>query len=535
MAKNVDERAKKIINEKAFLEGKRANFDSIWRDCAKYVFPRMNQFDGKTPDSNSRKKQSSVVYGKPQQMLPDFASVYDNMNTPSSQRWHGLTIKNKKQLELEGVREWLEEIVDILFAERYNSKANFSSQNYERYISLGLFGTGIMVVSERSGGGLSYKSEHLAGHYLMENEAGIIDRDLHCFTLKGYQAIERYGDELPAETRNKAGEKPNDEFHFIQKIEPNKNYVPDSLNPKELKFSSEHVCELTKTVFRSSGMDTFRRSISRYVTIPNDVYGTSPTALALPDIKMGNEMQRTNLVSKKLRGLPPVLTRNDGVITPVGGGKMEAGKLIKGGLDANGNPMVRPYISGADPVAIESEIERTDALMEQVYLAELFKLLTETKRMTAFEVMSREQEKGQKLSPIMGREQHESLSMLIESEIEILARQGKLPPPPSSIADQDVEYDVVYTSPLAKAQKAEEANGALRTAETAIQLAQIDPTVKFRVNFDAVIKLVNEANSGNNTIMNDDATYNALVKQDQEQQMAMMAIQMQQEAQGEDQ
>jgi hypothetical protein len=232
---------------------------------------------------------------------------------------------------------------------------------------------------------------------------------------------------------------------------------------------------------------------------------------------MANEMSRTGLVSKKLRGLPPVLTKNDGIVTPSGGGKIESGKMIKGGLDAAGNPNMRPYISGADPVAIDNEIQRSGELIDQAFLADLFRVLSSTKRMTTVEVMELLEEKADLLAPLMGREQSESLSPQIEREIDILSSQGRYPELPPALADlqqdREINYDVVYTSPLAQAQKAKEALGVIRTVGTAMEFAAADPKVMNRMNLDKAIQIVNDSNIGNSTIMHDDQTVEAMNEQ----------------------
>ena len=50
-----------------------------------------------------------------------------------------------------------------------------------------------------------------------------------------------------------------------------------------------------RTLISESGFESFPYMVSRYVTAPREVYGRSPAMLALPDIKMINEMSDTRL------------------------------------------------------------------------------------------------------------------------------------------------------------------------------------------------------------------------------------------------
>jgi hypothetical protein len=59
--------------------------------------------------------------------------------------------------------------------------------------------------------------------------------------------------------------------------------------------------------------------------------------------------------------------------------------------------------------------------------------------MTATEVLKRSQEKSMLLTPLVARQQNESLSPMIERELDILIRKGKLPPIPEEVGSV---YDV---------------------------------------------------------------------------------------------
>lgn len=511
------------------LKTRRSQFEDQWKKSADAIFPRMNVFDNAGSPSPQNAKKKTVVYSRPMIALTRFASGYNSMITPSGSKWHDLSLSDEDLEQEKGVGDWLVKGRNRLFKERYSGASGFAAQQYEKYLSLGLFGTGIMAINPNPKGGIMYKTHHIAEHFMLENHNGRIDVDYHVFKLSGKQALERYGDEMDEKTYNLCVKNGNDKFDFIHLVKPNPDYDPTSMLSEKKKFISIHVDVAGDKIMRVSGFNTFPYAVSRYVTIPNDVYGTGAAQLVLPDILMANEMSRTGLVSKKLRGLPPVLVKNDGIVTPAGGGKIDSGKLIKGGLDASGNPNMRPYLSGADPVTIDNEVARSSELIDEAFLASIFRILTDTKRMTATEVMERLEEKADLLAPLMGREQTESLSVQVEREIDILSSQGRYPEAPEAIQrlqeTTDVGYEIVYTSPLAQAQKAKEALGVIRTVSTAMEFAQADRKVLNRINFDKAIQIVNDSNIGNKTIMHDNDTVEALNEQQQLQEAALLAAQ----------
>ena len=65
------------------------------------------------------------------------------------------------------------------------------------------------------------------------------------------------------------------------------------------------------------GFTSFPYSIARYVTAPEEIYGRSPAMTALADIKMLNEMSKTDIRAVHKLVDPPILLHDDGIL---GGG-----------------------------------------------------------------------------------------------------------------------------------------------------------------------------------------------------------------------
>jgi hypothetical protein len=78
---------------------------------------------------------------------------------------------------------------------------------------------------------------------------------------------------------------------------------------------------------------------------------------------------------------------------------------------------------------------------------------------------------------------------MIEREIDVLNSLGLLPPMPPRLREAQGEYQVVYTSPLALSQRAQEAAGFIRTVETAKEIVNItqDPSYLDPFDFDTAL------------------------------------------------
>jgi hypothetical protein len=117
--------------------------------------------------------------------------------------------------------------------------------------------------------------------------------------------------------------------------------------------------------------------------------------------------------------------------------------------------------------------------------------------MTATEVLERTREKGILLSPTMGRQQSEALGPMIEREIDLAMQQGLLAPMPPALIEAQGEFEIMYDSPLSRAQRAEEAAGWMRTLEAAVAYANTtqDLSVLDHFNTDVIYPALAEINA----------------------------------------
>ena len=93
---------------------------------------------------------------------------------------------------------------------------------------------------------------------------------------------------------------------------------------------------------------------------------------------------------------------------------------------------------------------------------------------------------------LLGRQQAELLEPMIERVFGILLRTGALPPVPDMLAGVPLRVD--HVSPIARAQKAGDAQAVLRTLEAAQAMAALDPQVTDLIDPDAGLRLIAEAN-----------------------------------------
>lgn len=509
------ERAAKVLRIQSRLESQRSVFNSHWQEIAERVWPDRADFITKRPEGDKRTEK--IFDATAALALSRFGAAVDSLITPRGARWHSLRVPGRNSPE---INRYLEDVRNTLFEVRYSPKANFASQAFEAYMSIGAFGTGVLLCEDVPGIAIRYKSIHLAELFFMENAAGVIDYAHRKFTLTARQAVDKFGVEaLPEKIVQALESAPNDKFEFIHCVRPGRT-------PAGHPFESIYVCAEGRNEVGYGGYWTFPYCIGRYITTPNETYGRSPAMLVLPDIKMVNEMSKTTLRAAQLAVQPPLLLQEDGALSSF---NLNPGALNYGGVDERGVQLVQPLKTDANFQVADALMEQRRRTINDAFLVTLFQILLDKPYMTATEALLRAQEKGQLLAPTVGRIQGEILGPLIERELDILGRAGVLPPPPAELEDLamttgGVPVTTEYESPLNKMMKADDAVGIMRTIESLTPLAQVFPSVLDAFNPEALVQVLAEANGAPARVLRTPQELEAMkmAKAEQEQAAALL-------------
>ena len=518
----MDSRVDEVIREQEQMAGDRGVWEEHWREIAERVLPRENWFQAsdKTPGEKRTEKIFDSTAGL---ALERFAAAMESMLTPRTMKWHKLSVQDPSLMNDQQVQKYLDEVTNILFRVRYSPKANFASQVHENYMSLGAFGSGAIFVDDIAGFGIRYKSIHLSEIYFSENHVGIVDKVHRKFEMTARQAAERWGvDKLPTKIRNCLEKSPEQKFDFLHCVKPNLDQERRRRDYRGMPYISYYVAMEERTMLSESGYQSFPYAISRYVTAPKEIYGRSPAMTVLPDIKMINEMSKTVIRAAHKIVDPPLLLQEDGVLQAF---NTRPGALNYGGVDDQGRQVVQALQSNARVDIGMDMMEQRRRVINDAFLITLFQILVETPNMTATEAMLRAQEKGALLAPTMGRQQSEMLGPLIERELDILSRSGILPPMPEALMERGGEVDIQYVSPLNRSQRAEEGVAILRTLESIVPLAQIDPSVMMIFNPEEIARELSEINGVPAKILRSKEEVAAMKSQQADQAQAQALLQ----------
>ncbi len=242
----------------------------------------------------------------------------------------------------------------------------------------------------------------------------------------------------------------------------------------------------------------------------------------LPALKTLNAEKRMFLKQGHRAADPVLLTNDDGLIDSI---SLRPGAMNKGGVNDQGVEMVKVLPTGKIEVTKEM-MDEERSLINDSFLVTLFQIMTETPQMTATEVVERINEKGILLAPTVGRQQSEYLGPMIERELDLLMDMRMLPPMPPRLREAKGEYHVVYTSPLARSQRAQEASGFLRTVESALEVAgqMQDMSILDPFSFNRAYPAIAEIQNVPPDWMNSDEEIEAKVKARAAQQQQQQQI-----------
>jgi len=450
----------------AKVKSERSTFESHWQECADYALPRKNTITGV---SEGGSKRMSRIYDSTAIMAnEELASSLGAMLTNPSSIWFSLILTDRELMMLDPVRLWL----DHATRKMHNvlNASNFYTEIPEVYLDLGCFGTADLFISDDIEKIVKFKTYAMADIYLVENAAGEVIKIYRKFFLRLFEAKEQFGDKLPEMYKRKKDDM--EKVEFLQVIQHRKKFDPNRADPKNMPVESSFWTIKDKTKILESGYREWPVPTPRWTKTNDEAYGRSCTMKALPDIKMINEMSKTILKAGQKSADPPLIVNHKEMYLPL--------RTFPGGINYS-----KPSLSGRDPIthlqsganfplSLELEERRRKAIKEAYFLDDLSLPDVKT-HVSVPEFTARNQERLRKLGPILGRLQQELLRPIIDRVFGIMLWKGLFLPPPEILAGHIL--DVEYVSPIASAQRMEEANSLMRALSSVGPLLETNPEI----------------------------------------------------------
>jgi hypothetical protein len=481
--------------------------ENDWRMASAYCMPRHYgawMTDGAASYGGNSSNARRVSYDSTgARSLAKYVAILERLATPHNMKWHGFTVTDKSLMRKARVRDFLDTTQSKLFTMRYAPRANFKRAFSEVYGSLGTYGMGPIYVGQRRPNALSqtpgflYKACPLRDIFILTNDDGEVVTVFRRFFLNVRQFREKFpGAELPrsmaAQTQGGATPKETSYYEFIHVCTVREDFDRQALDSRRHPISGSYVCVPDQCyVADEHGYRSMPYLTPRVMSESGDPYGYAPAIQALPALGSASAIKKTNLRQGQKAADPVLLAHDDGMIN--GGVDLRPGAVNYGAVDRQGRALIQTLQTGNFQVSKDIlQDERRD--IEDSFFVTLFQILTETPEMTATEVMERVAEKSALLSPTMGALQSELLGPDIERELDLLDEMGQMPRMPPELIEAKGEYEIIYTSPMAKGIYAEEVSGFMRAVEMALQVVNAtgDNSHLDNFNFDTAIPEISD-------------------------------------------
>lgn len=478
--------AQHVVIYYARMKGMRVNWDAHWDLITRYIMLNDKRlvFGNQVPGGGDIKFNTlfDATGVHANELL---ASALHSMLTSPTSFWFDLETGIAEVDNDDDVRLWLQKTK--MYMHQLFNESNFQTEIHEVYLDLGSFGTTTMRIEKDKDTVIRFHCRPIFESYISENNKGVVDTIYRRFKWSWKQIAEEFGiDKLPPQFAKLVKDNRPDqlvEHYVIHAVYPREEWDNSLGNPKKYKFASCYVLEETQLLLNESGFRTNPYVTPRWLKVAGEVYGRSPGMKALGDIKVINEMQKTQLKSAQKTMDPPLQMPHDGFVMPVQVGPGDINFYESGTQDR-----IEPLLTGS---RIDFGFQMMDDIRKRIHSAFFIDQLqlAQGPQMTATEVRQRADDQLRLLGPILGRQESELLRPMVERVFDILLEEKLLPQPiPKVLEGRNVQ--VKYISQIAKAQKISELDNFNRAIQTIGPVVQADPTAMDNINSDEAVKYI---------------------------------------------
>lgn len=510
-----DKQAEQLIQRFEELRTGRSTFEADLQDIVDLVMPSQVDINRQMFDGQTRWQYK--YDGTASEALLEFASGLCSYITNPSERWFELEFADYDPAWDDEALAWLEDVTNTIYEVYRYPVATFTTAMHEGYLAIGSLGTLIInqEIERDPYEHVSLVSVPLAECFLAENSSGKVDtvfRKRRFTTRQLLEKFERSSDVLHKEFYDEKtpADKPWEILHCVY---PRREVKPGLATG--MRFASFWVDMTHKLVIRESGYDELPYHVARWIKYGNEPYGRSPAHTCLPEIRMVNSMEKTNIRAGQKIADPPLMVPDDDFAAPI---KTSPGSLI---YVRDKEHMIEPLLSGAQlPIALEQTEQKRESI-RRAFHNDWLKMGKEKQEMTAYETADRRNEKLQMLAPMLGRIQSELTGPMINRTYNLLRSMNRIPPAPANI--RGLVLKISYVGDAAKAQAGSRATSMARFVEDLVPMGQLKPEI-FDVIDEARFASEMAASRGvTRKILRNPAELEQMRQQRQMQQMAAAA------------
>ncbi len=475
------------------LRADRSSWINHWSELGRHILPRAPRFFASDRNRSGAHKYGSILDNTATRSLRVLsAGMMAGMTSPA-RPWFRLQVPDPDLRDAHGVRLWLDDVVERM--QRVFARSNIYRALQRTYEELGVFGTSAMLVTSDPRTVIRAYSLPIGEYSLQQDYQGRVTTVYREFERTVVEVVKEFGFDncsraVQDDFNNRMFENRVDILHVIEP-RADQERRPNSAAAIDMPWASVHL-EIggeDQKLLRESGFRTMRVLAPRWQVSGADVYGISPGMEALGDIRQLQQEQLRKSQAIDYQTKPPIQ-----VPTAV---KDRASDMLPGGVTYFEPGAILPHDQATPHGGIRTAFEvnlRLDFLLADIddvrmrikraFHEDMFLMLASINdtRMTATEVIERQEEKLLMVGPVVERLTNELLEPLIDITFMDMLELGMLPPPPPEL--EGVEMEVEFVSILAQAQRAVGITSVQQFMNDMLTVSQSQPDVMDNVNLD---------------------------------------------------
>ena len=485
--KNLDR--KELEKRVKSLEAQAIPYLSTWKDIKSYINPVRGSF-GETPSTSKAIDHKTMLNGHPRICARTLGSGMASGMTSESRTWFNLTLDDKKFMEYDSARLWIDDLQARMTA--VFSRSNIYSVLGSMYEEMGSFGTAAAAILDSPETILRGRNFTIGTYWIGRDSNGKPNAFARKYWATVGQLVELFGEESlsPAAKSSYNAQKIIDTWvTVIHLIEVHDDRIPDVAGFNNMPYRSVQWEEGSPSdcILHIGGYEEFPILAPRWQTVESsDLYGIGLGWDALGDSKMLQKMERKKLLGLDKKVDPPV--QKDALVT----GQVNT---LPGGITSSSssvpNAGVRPtYQVDVSFSEIDAMIIKAENAISKTFYEDLFLMLltSDRKQVTAYEIAKKVEEREFILGQVLQNVEDELLDPLVgDRTFNIMLRRGIVPKIPQEIQGQHLKVE--YTSVLAQAQKMTQTAGIEQVCRFAIDLSQVKTDIIDKLNLDEALEI----------------------------------------------
>jgi len=494
-------RADDLIARSKRLVGARHNFESYWQSLHDYFYVESPDFNRQY--SPGEELTTSYLYDATTLEVADvLASGFMNYLTPATSKWMRMIAKRPGLQADKEVADYLEDVTaEVLKA---LARSNFYDQAFPSYKSSGVYGTSILFEEEDIETDIRFTTLPLKQCLIVEDSRGRVAEYYIEFKFTAFQASDRWGREnLSTQMQDELSNRNDERTHiFLLYIAKRHRRDVTKDDIENMPIEAVWVDTESKKIMEESGYHEFPAMCHRFDKRPFIPWGFSPAMKCLPFARLLNAVAKTNLRAMMKRTDPPIALPENSFMMPFNANPRAMNYYNKKNMTSSKD--IFAFANYGDPNFGMNAVEYYSMKVKSLMFNDVFLAFDGvTKQMNNPEVAERINEKMTQLAPAVGRWIAEVTNPVIVRTVGILARLGKLPPPPDAMRDNP-EYEIETLSQLAQAQKRSELNTLITAMSVVGQSSELMPDVIDKISGDRFVDNVWDITGANIKILRSD-------------------------------